>query len=324
MVLNSKIYISLWAISGLATLAVVVMPSIVFLGFILLIIPGLVLSIMPVYFTYSTAYFITKQAVSFIATRCELLLSDVGIRCMAFAVVGLVSVAIPALTYIHAKDRLRFSSLPDIVPSKSIKLFGDVRIEGSDLDNVHARARKILQISEVTSVTISISPNEGYEDLNALKNGATNSKPMRLANLRELPQLGRTYRLNKLANCRRFGNDMSEADAKICMVESNQVARYDFLLRDGSWMEYLYSSAYWDINWPVRIEYAEVRSRDKILARKWMAHTLTLGIPIRAFPSCGSTYETKLCWSRKRLGNYANGDWPRVDKFVQALQQKRP
>ncbi len=320
MTRDRNVFIILWAISGLVTLGILAMPSIVVLGFILFIIPGLVLSIIPVYFCYTTVYFVINQMTIIIATKLDLRLTKIHINCSAIMIVGIMAIIIPAFVSINAKSRMEFSTLPDIIQNNAVDLYGDVRIEGSNLDEVNARARKILQLSEVTSVTISISPNEGYEDLKALKSGATNSKPGRLISLRELPQLGRTYRLNQLANCRRFVNDMPDADAKICMVESSQIAHYDFLLRDGHWKEHTKYYDNWSINRPVTVDYAEVRSRDKVLARKWMAETSTLTIPILAFPECGGVYETNLCWSMKRLGNSQNGDTPRVDKFVRVLQ----
>lgn len=301
---------TIWLVSGLATLAILQMPSIVLMGFIFLVIPGLILSVMPVCFACCTAYWFARYGFVFFLVSINRECSDRLAKYAAICIVVIAAILIPSFFRLEANARLTRSTLPEILPSTPVVLSGDVRIEGSNFDEAHARARVLLQIEGVKSVTVGRSPNEDFQDFEALTQGMPSPSSS-----------GRTYRLNELDNCRRFADGMTDADAKICLVEEAPITRYDFLLRDGGWMEAKKRMDDWTIRWPVRIDYAEVRSNKAVLARKWMAYVSTLQIPISAFPTCGGVYETKLCWQRTIIGRYADGYSLRVDEFVQGLRR---
>jgi hypothetical protein len=304
---------TVWLVSGLATLAVLQWPSIILMGFILLVIPGLILSVLPVCFGYCTAYWIARHALVLIIVSMNRDCSDRLAKYAAICITVIAAIVLPGLVRTEANVRLGRVTLPEILPDKPVELSGDVRIEGSNWDEAQARARVLLQIKDVTSVTVARSPDKDFEDFEALTQGKMSPSSS-----------GRTYRLNQFDNCRRFADGMTDADAKICLVEGALVTRYDFLLRDGSWMEANKRMDDWTIRWPIRIDYAEVRSNKAVLARKWMAYTSTLQTPILALPTCGSVYEPKFCWERTTLGRYANGNSPRVDEFVQGLRRSKP
>lgn len=313
MAFKALSFSTVWLVSGLATLTILLMPSIVLMGYIFFIVPGLILEVMPVCFACCTAYWFARNGFVLTIALMNRECSDRVAKYAAIFIVVIAAILIPSFFRVEANARLAQSMLPEILPNTPVAVSGDIRIEGSNWDETHARAGELLQIEGVKSVTVARSPDQGFQDLEALTQGMPSPSSS-----------GKTFRLNPSSNCRRFTNGMTDSDEKVCLVEIAPITRYDFLLREGSWREANKQMEDWTIRWPVEIDYAEVRSNKAVLARKWMANVATLKIPILAFVSCGAVYNQKLCWQRTTLGRHANGNSPSVNEFVQGARRNEP
>ncbi|MDA8744821.1 hypothetical protein N9N28_09330 [Rubripirellula amarantea] len=107
-------------LAGLALAA----PQLVVLGYFLLIVPGLVLTIAPTVFTY--------LAVTAMVRRLLPISSTTKATAMAFGVTLLMGWAVMQPFHLKAIAAYRADELPDVLPSEMIKLDGHIRIERPD------------------------------------------------------------------------------------------------------------------------------------------------------------------------------------------------
>jgi len=178
------------ALTGIGAFVALAMPSLVVLGYFLLILPGLILSLMPTAFLYGIIF-----TAGYVAARLvfgEGILPVVaGLGTLAFVVV-----TVPKPTRAADLAVYQASILPDLKPAKPIELKGDVRFNFHD---PKTNGRRDFQVKDrngyacdsyclaalftpgVTSVTVD---KAGFDD---------NGKPSAQA---------RTYRLARRPDCR--------------------------------------------------------------------------------------------------------------------------
>jgi hypothetical protein len=270
-------------VSGLATLAVLAEPSLVFFGFLLLILPGLFLSVMPMVFSYSAAFTLTRYGL-----RAKLT-SEKRVSVLAALSVLAISILIGSIAQLDGYFRLRRYQLEDVPFGGKIPVSGDVLLDGQfgrgDCDGPCAN---LLRRSQVQSVSVSHRQTDRFEDLRDGNIGGAASR----------------FGWARSDFCEEQRASDRSADRTACVLKLPPIARFDYTVRYGEWREWSGNSIFdeWRARRPVIAEFAEVRGGDRVIARAWAPSVDTLTIPLLAFPTCGGVYETVMCWSRSRLG----------------------
>ena len=279
---------------GLASLVFAV-PGIVLIAFFFLIIPGLILSVMPVAFAYGCLFAAIRFGL--VSQPLSVLARTTPARINMLAAMGVVVpvVLFPALSQAEAHWRLNRFKLTSVTPTTALAISGDVRFERQfDHKECQSDCRALLRRPGVRSVTVNEPP---VGDFAALRDG------------KSVPE-GRTFRLRVDRECMADGALMSDALAATCFIEGPTPAIYDVLIREGEWRQWPDASSYNALRRPISARFAEVRMPSGVYARVWEENTQALGIPLSAYPSCGGTYGTQMCWWRTNLGVRPNGTYP--------------
>ena len=134
-------------LAGLAIAA----PKLVVLGYFLLIIPGLILTIAPTVFVYLVTTAVVRKLLP--------ISSPVTSTLAAFGIALLIGWAVMQPFRYNAIAAYQENELPDIVPNEAIKLTGDVRIERPDhrrepdLDYLSLAVLDSPVVKSVTTIT---------------------------------------------------------------------------------------------------------------------------------------------------------------------------
>jgi hypothetical protein len=271
-------------VTGIATFAVLAAPWLVLYGFLLLIVPGLVLSVMPVAFGYGCAFAVLRKCVR------NFVVSPFVLNASAVVMTISLGVIVAGVTQLEGGYRLHRFSMDSIEPAGKVSLYGDIWLNDEfSHSDCEALCKSLLRRPGIESVSVS---DTGWNDFNALREG------------RGDPAANR-YRLKQSPYCQNEIGDTLSSISDECLMQGNSSNKYDFIIQTGEWREWSDSTIFsnWGIRRPVMAFFAEIRSQDKVLARAWLPNVDALALPLRAFPTCGSTYETILCWSRSRLGS---------------------
>lgn len=239
-------------VTGTGAAVALAMPSLVVLGFFLLILPGLVLSLAPTAFLWGCIF-----TAGWLAAR--ILSSDTLLTVLAagtLTAAALTVVTIPNRT--AGEAAYGASLLPDITPSQPLAMKGDIRLDlpGPRWDNINSRGKSgqrgfscdnlclaLLFTPEVTSVTINNSRRLSAQDH---RTGTGGFDPE-----------ARTYRLVPKSQCSDggllpdltgtsglFGSKLEEGKAlnaewnlklanEVCLTRSAPIDRHDILVRRG-------------------------------------------------------------------------------------------
>jgi hypothetical protein len=290
------------AVTGGLTLAIAMHPEIIVLGFIAFIIPGLVLSVMPVAFAYGAVFALIRYAAMVWSEKQYGGSTPKFVNIIAVLGTAALGLILPALAQLEADWRLASFNLASVQTDGAPPVQGDVRIELQWYGGCSTQCRTLLLRPGVTSVTAGDLPLESFAALRdgtidpALKDGARQFT-------------GTTYRLSNDPACR-LPDEITDAEAKVCLITGNSPPSYDFLIRQGEWREGQDLWSNWSIRSPVTAKFAEIRSKDRVFARVWQANVDGLSLPLSAFPTCGGTYETILCWSRRQMGEITYNNDP--------------
>jgi hypothetical protein len=270
-------------VTGIATFAVLAAPSLVFFGFLLLIVPGLVLSVMPVAFGYGCAFAAFRYGFR------SIVVSPVALNALAVIASITLGSAVAGMAQLEARYRLGHFDLDSIDPAGKLSLHGDIRLNTQfSHSDCEALCKALLRRPDVRSVSVG---DTGWNDFEALEKG-------------RIDPAAKRYWLKEGPDCQSQKEDRT-SNIDDCLMSGSPPSDYDFIVQAGEWREWSDASIFsnWGVRRPVMAFFAEVRSRDKLLARAWLPNVYALALPLSAFPTCGGTYETILCWSRSRLGS---------------------
>ena len=112
-------------ITGLLAGLAVAAPKLVVLGYFLLIVPGLILTIAPTVFVYLAATAVIRKLLPIESPTVSTL--------VAFGVALVMGWAVMQPFRLHAIAAYKASELPDVLPDHPIELDGNVRLERTDL-----------------------------------------------------------------------------------------------------------------------------------------------------------------------------------------------
>lgn len=271
-------------VTGIATLAVLVAPWLVLFGSLLFIVPGLVLSLMPIAFGYGCAFAGLREYLR------KFIVSPLTLNASAAVAAISVGVIVAGLSQLEGRYRLHRFSLASIEPAGKLTLHGNIWLNDEfSHSDCEARCKRLLQAPGVESVSVS---DVGWNDFDALREGRGDPAAKR-------------YWLRSSPDCQDENAGGASAISDNCLVQGEPTHNYDFVIQDGEWREWSDSSIFsnWGVRRPVMAFFAEVKSGDRVLAGAWLPNVEALALPLSAFPTCGGTYETKLCWRRSRLGS---------------------
>jgi hypothetical protein len=152
----------LW-VSGPLTLIAVTIPQLVFFGFLLLIIPGLILLIAPTVFLYTATFAIVRRRLPVTRPRAQNLIA--AVIALGLGVAVALPMALPARLAFHQATK------GNVRPHDRIVIRGDVLLdsdrtptEGRDLNRrvpCHALCAALLDTPGVTSVTLAGTDDHG-------------------------------------------------------------------------------------------------------------------------------------------------------------------
>ena len=269
-------------VTGIVAAVALAMPGLVVLGFFLLILPGLILSVAPTAFLWGCVF-----TAGWFAAR--ILLG--GTLLTVFAAGAITAVALMAVTQPNrsaGKAAYLASLLPDITPPGRIAMQGDIRLDlpGPRWDNINSRGKSgqrgfscdnlclaLLFTPDVTSVTINNSRRLSAQEH---RTGTGGFDPE-----------ARTYRLVPKSQCQDgvllpdltganglFGGKPEEGKAlnaewnlklanEVCLTRSAPIGRHDILVRRGSYGGPIERAASWSLAPPEpSIEYIEIRDAE--------------------------------------------------------------
>lgn len=332
-----KLYLLITGILALLALAI---PSLVFIGFFLLFIPGLILSLAPTAFMWGLLF----------AIIWWLLRSILGSSIAAFAAIPIAVTilwAIPQPSIKAANLALKRHALSNITPDRQITLYGDVRIETqfTRWDNANPnklgfrtyscdnRCLALLFEPGVRSVTITKISGLSFADL---RDGVS-----------QTDRYSRTYRLVSKSKCRntaltpdleerigQFGETIEDNRAialewgerltsEYCLVGDKPLEKFDFLLRTGNWESGDISKARRS-SWSIPVGdassyFSEIRTGDqKILFRLFNLQTWSLSVPFMIGWNGGSQ-NFSFGWFKQSLPQNVDSNWETPVKALDAI-----
>src|SRR4051812_29890462 len=239
-------------VTGIGAAAALAMPGLVVLGFFLLILPGLVLSLAPTAFLWGCVF-----TASWLAAR--IVLGDTLLTVLAAgAITALALMAVTQPNRAAGKAAYLASLLPDITPSGRIAMRGDIRLDlpGPRWDNIDSRGKSgqrgfscdnlclaLLFTPDVTSVTINNSRRLSAQDHRTGTGGFDpEARTYRLIPKSQCPDGGLLSDLDGMSGL--FGGKPEEGKAlnaewnlklanEVCLTRSAPIDRHDILIRHG-------------------------------------------------------------------------------------------
>jgi hypothetical protein len=235
-----KIGIILLFLTGITAAIALCFPTLAVLGFLVLIVPGVVLLTSPTLFVYLAATISVER----------LLRAKTGAASFPIAIVAVIGLGWVIMQPSHHSEQTRFDTavIPDVLAVDPIRFSGDVRIEhdaprkSTECDYLCAA---ILDLPGVDSVTVVSRRGEKSKDTEAVvaytlvdagdeaEPGVFPSNPGRL--IREHPEFVRQHFGDKLTNAERsLEADWAmrlTSDERICLVEPTPADRADWTVR---------------------------------------------------------------------------------------------
>ncbi|HEX8669978.1 MAG TPA: hypothetical protein VF727_16560 [Allosphingosinicella sp.] len=337
------------AVTGIGAFLALLMPGLVVLGFFLLIVPGLLLSLAPTAFLWGAIFAVVWWL-------CRSAMADLPAALAALAVTAAILFAIPWPSRVAGQRLLAASVVPDVTPAAALKPAGNVRLDlgGPRWDNknppvsgaVRAFACDNLCLAllfepGVTSVTVNDSgpfaPEQHRGGGGAFATGAQTYRLMpkdQCAGREIVPDIEGRVGL--------FGGTLEEMRAvdaewklklatEYCVVREPPIRAFDFFIREGRFHEPAdgpRSAGEWSLQRSAaEISYVEIRSGSgTVLLRRLVSRVSVLARPFSITPE-GGIENFRFGWSRKRLSNakrYAEVDLLELLKAHSTLGRARP
>ena len=335
--------------TGAGAFIALTMPSLVVLGFFLLLVPGLVLSVAPTAFLWGCLFAVAWWPGS------RLMGERFGIAA-ALAATAAIVIAIPLPSLVAGQKRLEASLLPDILPSAAVSPSGDVRLDlpRPRWDNKnppvagHVRAFScdnlcvaLLFAPNVTSVTVNDSgaftPDEHREGTGGF---ATGVRTYRLAAKETCGE--RAIEVDLEGRVGLFGKSLEEnraiaaewnlkLAAEHCVVAGPPIAAFDMMLRHGEYHS-PDTEERWVSRWslgrsPAQVAYVEIRDGSgTVLLRRLVSRVSVLAQPFAIWPT-GGIENFRFGWGRETLSNaesYAEVDLLGALKAHSTLAEQSP
>jgi hypothetical protein len=298
---------------------------VVVLGFFLLIIPGLLLSLAPTAFLWGCIFAAAWWL-------CRTALTDGQAAVAALTLTAVFLVMVPWPSRLAGQKTLTASVLPNVTPSERVKPVGDIRLDSASPRwdnknppvNGHVRAFSrdnlcvaLLFTPDVKSVTVNSSSDFTPEQhRNGAGGFATGARTYRL-----LPRAqcgGREIKVDLEGRVGLFGKTLEEnrtiaaewnlrLATEYCVVAEEAIHRFDMMLRSGAY-EYPEKTKYRPSSWslastPAYVDYAEIRDGSGIvLLRRLISRVHVLAWPFAISPT-GGIENFRFGWGRSRLSN---------------------
>ena len=269
-------------VTGIVAAVALAMPSLVVLGFFLLILPGLVLSFAPTAFLWGCVFTASWRAARIPLGNTLFTALAAG----AITAVALMAVTMPNRS--AGKAAYLASLLPDITPPGRIAMKGDIRLDlpGPRRDNINSRGKSgqrgfsgdnlclaLLFTPDVTSVTINNSSRLSAQDHRTGTGGFDpEARTYRLVLKAQCPDGGLLPDLTGASGL--FGGKLEEGKAlnaewnlklanEVCLTRSAPIDRHDILVRRGSYGGPIHRATGWSLA-PRQpsIEYVEIRDAE--------------------------------------------------------------
>ncbi|HVH57318.1 MAG TPA: hypothetical protein VM791_13750 [Vicinamibacterales bacterium] len=311
-------------VTGVGAFIALSMPGLVVLGFFLLVIPGLILSLAPTAFLWGCMF-------ALLSRLFRTLIGNRYAAPAALAMTAAILFAIPWPSLQAGKRLLEASTLPDIVPAAPIRPSGDVRVDVAPRpDNanppVKGRVRAfscdnlcvaLLFTPGVRSVTVNDSgpftPEEHREGAGGL---ATGARTYRLVPKAECA--GREIKVDTGGRVGLFGRTLEENRAidaewnlklstESCVVAEAPISTFDMMLRRGRY-SYPHSGTTpvgpWFLGRPrAQISYVEIRdAKEGVSLRRLVNQVNVLAQPFSIAPY-GGIENFHFGWTTKTLSN---------------------
>jgi len=317
----------------------VAMPSLVVIGFFLLILPGLILSLAPTAFVWGCIY----------AAAYWILRIVTGERLAAIAAVLVLAVAvwaIPQPSVAWADATIARYGLPEVKSAQPITPKGDLRVDAASLQMDNSswqdhgyrayacddRCLALLFEPGVRSVTVNGLEKPNFEQV------SDGTEPL-------LPA-ARTYRLLPQGRCARddykpdvdgrsghFGKTHEDNRAmsaewklrlttELCLHSEPSISRHDLTLRIGRWTSNTERGTH-NTSWSLMpagadAEFAEIRSgADKLLMRIFNLRTYALSVPLM-IDGTGGLENFRFGWGRSPLPKRPYTSWDQPQNQLDA------
>lgn len=296
-----KPYLIITGVMGFLALA---MPDLVLIGFFMLIIPGLILSLAPTAFLWGCAYGVAHW----------LARSRIGPKWVvlgAVPVTAAILCAIPLPSILFAQAKLARYHLDPVAPTRPIRPTGDVRLERTMSSECDNQCLALLFEPGVRSVTVNNTRAISFAQISS---GAA-----------PLAQNAKTFRLKPSGQCAPgdpkpeisggyFGKSRDDNRAmaaewkarltsQFCLSSAPPTARYDLLLRSGLWR------ASDEPGERTNADYAEIRTgANRLLMRVFNLRIWSLQAPLNiAFT--GGIENFSPGWGRSQWPTGVSNQW---------------
>lgn len=335
-------------VTGIGAFIALAMPGLVVLGYFLLIVPGLLLSLAPTAFLWGCIF-----------TPAWSLFRRFSLNRFAvpggLAVTAALLFAIPWPSLQAGEKLLETSVLPDISPGEALTPSGDVRLDIAPRhDNKNPPVKGYVRAFSCDNLCVALLFTPGVKSVTVNDSGPFTLEQHR-AGAGGFATGARTYRLLPRAECGGreiqpdiegrvglFGKTLEENRAieaewnlklstEYCVVAESPISTWDMMLRQG---RYSYpdkkptSVGPWSLGRPhAQINYVEIRDgKGGVSLRKLINRVSVLAQPFSIWPS-GGPDNFHFGWSRKTLSNakpYAEGDLLAILKSHSTLAERRP
>jgi|GEM_PF-2508265 len=326
-------------ITGALAFIAITTPTLVVIGFFLLILPGLILSLAPTAFVWGCIY-----AVAYWALRIVL-----GQRLAAIAAAPALAVAVwavPQPSVAWAEATIARYRLPEVKPAHAIVPKGDLRIDTASPQMDRAswqghgyrayacddRCLALLFEPGVRSVTVNGLEKPAFEQV---RDGTEPLLPA-ARTYRLLPQgrcAGDNYKPDIDGRSSQFGKTLEDNRAmsaawklrlttEVCLHAEPPLAHHDLILRIGRWttdIEGRSRNTSWSLM-PAGADsvFAEIRSgAGKLLMRIFNLRTYALSVPW-TIDGTGGLENFRFGWGRTLLPKHVDTSWEQPRKELDA------
>ena len=295
-------------VTGTLSAIILVAPWILIFGFMLMVLPGVFLVVMPTAFLWGAMLAAFYWAGGF-------LLSPLRAAMLAIVVPAGLVWAIPQPSISAGRRLAADHQLTNVKPAGPIKPFGDIRMEcgipdfGRGPFSCDSRCVALLFEDSVHSVTVNSSSGLSFEDI---QRGAA-----------PLSHLAQTYRLKPLSECpasppvdRNLRSPFGETEQDrwklgrlheehlandVCLVAEPPLTDYDLLLREGRWGR---GEGAGKLPWllsrnRIHLAYVEIRDRSHRPLFRVADTAVEMPIPVLTIlPNMGYGFDYDWGWGR--------------------------
>lgn len=305
--------------SGCLALLALAMPSLVILGFYLLIIPGLILSLAPTAFMWGCLFAILWWLLGHVV-------GDTLAATLALPATAALLWFVPTPWLAEGRAMLTRSTLADVTPTARFGPSGHIRVESgwARWDNKNRAQQGGVRWYACDNLCLGLLLEPGVESVTV---GSANN--LTLDQIREgaynQGRSDRTYRLVRKGECPGaplepdldgrsglLGDSIEENEAigaewalklanDVCLVGEPPRSGYDMLIRSGLWRDRASSTpalSRWALgSVTANADYTEVRTTSVVIARTWNLRVHALARPLHIAWS-GTSSSGSFGWAR--------------------------